>query len=97
MGEIGRLIDAYRVRHFSEMPLGLVGEEWEPGGPLFEKARASTARAMTRLAKTKVPTDQVMDWEVRSWLREQHYGDPSISGLRMAALNREEADRARHD
>lgn len=93
MGELSRLTDHYRIKHFSEMPLGLVGEEWEPGGRLFEKARVSAARTMTRLAKTKVPADQVMDWEVRSWLREQHYGDPSISGLRMAALNREEADR----
>jgi hypothetical protein len=91
MGEIGRLTDHYRIKHFSEMPLGLVGEEWEPRGRLFEKARASTARTMTRLAKTKVTTDQVLDWEVRSWLREQHYGDPSISGLRSAA--QEEAER----
>lgn len=95
MSEIGRLTDAYRIKHFSEMPLGLVGEEWEPGGRLFEKARASTAKALSRLSKAKWDAEGVMDWEVRSWLREQHYGDPSMSGLRAAALNREEADR--HD
>ncbi|PXW55592.1 hypothetical protein [Methylobacterium sp. B4] len=93
MPDISLFTDRRRIKHFSEMPLGLVGEEWEPGRRLFEHARASTAKAMTRLAKAKVETDGVMDWEVRSWLREQHYGDPSMAGLRAAALNREEADR----
>lgn len=82
----------YRMVHIGQMPLGLVGETWEPGGAEFEKARTQTACAMTRLAKTKVATDQVMDWEVRSWLREKYYGDPSMSGLIAAAksnLNRE--------
>jgi hypothetical protein len=82
-----RLSDPARLHHLEHMPLGLVGQEWEPGGAEFEAARVSTARALTRLAKVDWPADQVMDWEVRSWLREQHYGDPGMGGLRRAAAS----------
>lgn len=83
---MGRPTEANRIQHMSKMPLGLVGEEWEPGGAEFETARASTGRALSKLARVDWPTDQVMDWEVWSWLREQHYGDASMQGLRRAAL-----------
>lgn len=82
--EARRLTEATRLDHLSHMPLGLVGQEWEPGGREFEKARTSTARALTRLSKVKVTADQVYDWEVRSWLREKHYGDASMAGLLSA-------------
>ena len=82
--ETGRVRFDYRVRHFSEMPLGLVGDEWAPRGAEFEKARQSTARALSRLAKVKVEADGVQDWEVRSWLRHKHYGDPTMQGLHAA-------------
>lgn len=84
---MSRLTDPARLHHLEHMPLGLVGPEWEPGGAQFEAARVATAKALTRLAKVDWPADQVMDWEVRSWLREQHYGDPGMGGLRAAAAS----------
>lgn len=84
---MSRLTDPARLHHLEHMPLGLVGPEWEPGGAEFEAARASTAKAISKLAKVSWPADQVLDWEVRSWLREQHYGDPGMSGLRAAVAN----------
>lgn len=82
---MNRLTDPARLHHLEHMPLGLVGPEWEPGGTEFEAARASTAKALTKLARVDWPTDEVMDWEVRSWLRQQHYGDAGMGGLRAAA------------
>lgn len=74
----------YRMLHIAEMPLGLVGKEWEPGGKEFEKARTRTANAISRLNNKRIGSDQIMDWEVRSYLRERHYGDASLAGLHAA-------------